>query len=67
MYLLCVESLSRFQSKLDFLQIFEVAPKFNKRPCTIYSTGCLAKFCQKWLGKNSPFLLHFLMHIHVLI
>ena len=22
---------------------------------------------QKWLGENSPFLLHFLMHIHVLM
>ena len=21
-----------------------------------YSTGCLAKFRQKWLGENSPFL-----------
>ena len=30
-----------------------------------YSTGLLAKFHQKWLGENSPFLLHFLMHIHV--
>ena len=35
MYLCCVESLSRFQSKLDFLQIFKVAPKSSKRPCTI--------------------------------
>ena len=32
-----------------------------------YSTGSSAKFRQKWLGENSPFLLHFLMHIHVLM
>ena len=32
-----------------------------------YSTWSLAKFHQKWLRENSPFLLHFLMHIHVLI
>ena len=32
-----------------------------------YSTGSLAKFHQKLLGENSPFLLHFLIHIHVLM
>ena len=32
-----------------------------------YSTGSLAKFHQKWLEENSPFLLHFLIHIHVLM
>ena len=32
-----------------------------------YSTGLLAKFHQKWQGENSPFLLHFLIHIHVLM
>ena len=32
-----------------------------------YSTGSLAKFCQKWLGMNSLFLLHFLIHILVLL
>ena len=31
------------------------------------STGALVKFHQKWLRENSPFLLHFLMHIHVLM
>ena len=37
-------------------------------PMTLYySTGSLAKFHQKWQGENSPFLLHFLMHIHVLM
>ena len=35
MCLCCVESLSRFRSKLDFLQIFKVAPKSGKSPCTI--------------------------------
>ena len=35
MYLCCVESLSSFQLKLDFLQIFKVAPKSGHRPCTI--------------------------------
>ena len=32
-----------------------------------YSTGLLAKFHQKWLGKNSEFLSFFLIHIHVLM
>ena len=31
-----------------------------------YSTGLSAKFHHKWVGENSIFLLHFLMHIHVL-
>ena len=35
MYLYCVESLSSFRSKLDFLQIFKVAPKSGQSPCTI--------------------------------
>ena len=35
MYLCCVEGFNRFQSKLDFLQIFKVAPKSGQRPCTI--------------------------------
>ena len=35
MYLCCVESLSRFQSKLDFLRIFKVAQKLGQSPCTI--------------------------------
>ena len=32
-----------------------------------YSTVSLAKFHQKWLGENSPFLKFFLIHIHVLM
>ena len=35
MYLCCAESLSRFRSKLDFLQIFKVTPKSGQSPCTI--------------------------------
>ena len=35
MSLCCVESLSSFQSKLDFLQIFKVAQKQGQSPCTI--------------------------------
>ena len=35
MYLCCVESLSSFQSKLDFLQIFKVTPKSGQSPYTI--------------------------------
>ena len=48
--------------KIDFfLQIFKVAPKSGQTPCT----GSLAKFHPQ--GENSPFLLHFLIHIHVLM
>ena len=39
MFLCCVESLSRFRSRLDFLQFFKVAPKFDQRPCTIIVQG----------------------------
>ena len=35
MFLCCVASLSVFRSKLDFLQIFKVAPKSGQSPCTI--------------------------------
>ena len=35
MFLCCVESLSWFGSKLDFLKILKVAPKSGQRPCTI--------------------------------
>ena len=35
MYLCCIESLSGFRSKLDFLQIFKVAAKLGQTPCTI--------------------------------
>ena len=46
----------------NFLSCSKIGPK-----SLYYSTGCLAKFHQKWQGKNSQFLLHFLMHIHVLM
>ena len=32
--------------KTEFFMNFKLAPKFDKVPCT-YSTGSLAKFCQK--------------------
>ena len=35
MLLCCVESLSSFRLKIDFLQIFKVAPKSGQKPCTI--------------------------------
>ena len=35
MYLCCVESLSWFRSKLDFLRIFKVTQKSGQSPCTI--------------------------------
>ena len=42
MYLCCVETLSRFQSKMDFLGIFKFAQKSGQRPCTIVQ-GILPK------------------------
>ena len=41
MYLCCVESLSSFQSKLDFLQNFKVTQKSSQRPWTLL-------FFKKW-------------------
>ena len=35
MFLCCVESLSSFRSKLDFLQFLKVAQKSGQKPCTI--------------------------------
>ena len=52
--------------KIGFLKNFQSCSKIG--PKSLYcSTGSLAKFHQKWLGKNSQFLLHFLIHIHVLM
>ena len=45
MYLCCVESLSGFRSKLNFLRIFQVAPKLGKSPCTIVQ-GCWPNFAK---------------------
>ena len=47
MFLCCVESLSSFQSKLDFLRIFKVAQKSHQSPCTIVHG------LQPHFGKNS--------------
>ena len=44
----------------EFLKLLK-----NRTKVPVYSTGSLAKFHQKWLGENSPFLLHFLIHIHI--
>ena len=52
--------------KIRFFMNFQIRSIIG--PKTLYySTGSLAKFRQKWQKENSPFLLHFLMHIHVLI
>ena len=52
--------------KIAFFTNFQSCSEI--RPKTLYySTVSLAKFQQKWLGENSPFLLHFVIHIHVLI
>ena len=53
-------------TKIGFFTNFLICSKIG--PNTLYySTGSLAKFHQKWQGENSPFLLHFLIHIHVLM
>ena len=54
MFLCCVESLSWFQSKLDFVRIFKFAQKSGKTPCTIVQ--------RRWLNfiKNGKVrILHF--------
>ena len=52
--------------KVRFFTNFLICSKIGSRTL-YYSTGSLAKFHQKWQGENSPFLLHFLIHIHVLM
>ena len=52
--------------KIRFFTNFLICSKIGSRTL-YYSTGSLAKFHQKWQGENSPFLLHFLIHIHVLM
>ena len=52
--------------KIGFLKKFLICSKIGPKSL-YYSTGSLAKFHQKWQGENSPFLLHFLIHIHVLM
>ena len=53
--------------KIRFFTNFYICSKIRPKTLYYYSTGSLAKFHQKWSGKNSPFLLHFLMQIHVLM
>ena len=45
MYLCCVESLSSFRSKLDFLQNFKVTPKSDQSPCTTVQTHTVDCTC----------------------
>ena len=52
--------------KFGFFKNFLSCSKIRSKSL-YYSTGSLAKFHQKWQGENSPFLLHFLIHIHVLM
>ena len=66
MYLCCVESLSSFRSRLNFLRFFKSYSKIGPKSL-YYSTVILAKFRQKSKVENSPFLYFFLMHIHVLM
>ena len=54
--------LIKFGFFMNFLSCSKIGPK-----SLYYSTGILAKFHQKWLGENSPFLYFFLIHIHVLM
>ena len=58
MYLCCVESLSSFRSKLDFLRFFKVTPKSGKSPCTMLFSHLLKCFvhtlkrCEKRCEKS---------------
>ena len=65
MYLCCVESLSLFRSKLDFLQIFKVAQKLGQSPCTIVQ-GLWPNFTKNGQERILHFII-FLIHIHVLM
>ena len=66
MFLCCIEILSGFRSKLDFFTKFSSYSKIWPK-ALYYSTWSSAKFCQKWLRENSPFLYFFLIRIHVLM
>ena len=52
--------------KIRFFMNFQSCSKIGLKTL-YYSTWSLAKIRQKWQGENSQFLLHFLIHIHVLI
>ena len=62
MFLCCVSILRSFQSNLDFYEFLKLLQNLAK-DCT----WSLTRFHQKLLGENSLFLLHFLIHIHVLL
>ena len=51
---------------IGFFTNFQSCSKIRPK-MLYYSTVTLAKFHQKWLGENSSFLLHFVIHIHVLM
>ena len=51
--------------KFGFFMNFLSCSKIRQKSL-YYSTGALAKFCQKSLGENSAFLYFSLMYIHVL-
>ena len=51
---------------IEFFMNFKSCSKIGQKSL-YYSTWSRAKFHQKWQGENSPFLLHFLMYIHVLM
>ena len=53
--------------KIGFFMNFYSCSKVCPKSLYYNSTVVLVKFHQKWLGKNSPFLKFFLLHIHVLI
>ena len=52
--------------KIGFFMNFLSCSKIESKTL-YYNTGYMAKFHQKWQGENSPFLLHFLIHMHVLM
>ena len=52
--------------EFGFYTIFKSYSKIGPKSL-YYSTGALAKFCQKSLGENFSFLYFFLIHIHVLM
>ena len=53
--------------KIGFSMNFLSCSKIGSKSLYYNSTWSRAKFHQKWQGENSPFLLHFLMYIHVLM
>ena len=62
-----IDCFTNFQSYKINQAKFPVLYVYYSTGTIAYSTWLLAKFWQKWLGENSLFLLHFLIHIHVLM